>query len=225
MTFLCINTSFNSCSVSLATEKKNILTLEESIDPPSDAISILVKKSLESSYLNVNDISGIITIIGPGNYTSIRVGIAFSIGLSKSKFMPIYGISALEAITISQELKCKDNQIILTSLKSLKDEYFLQFFNHSFEPLVDPFKSKLEGINDLVGSKDLLLLGSGSSEIAKVLSKKNLLVCKESEIDFQKVLLHIKKNLNQYNDISPLYLSDPIAKKKEISWFVRKEIL
>tara|TARA_A100001011_G_C14184295_1_gene788316 strand:- start:325 stop:999 length:675 start_codon:yes stop_codon:yes gene_type:complete len=224
LTFLCINTSLNSCSISLASEKKNIITLEDSIHPPSDIISILVKKSLEFSCLNINDISGIITITGPGNYTSIRVGIAFSLGVSKSKSTPVYGISALEAITIGQEKRCKENQRFLTSLKSLKNEFFLQFFSHSFEALGNPFKSKLEGINDLVGNEDLLLLGPGSFEIAKVLNKKNLTFYEDSVIDFQKVLLHIKKNFNEYNDISPLYLSNPIAEKKDISWFVKKEI-
>ena len=52
-------------------------------------------------------------------------------------------------------------------------EFFLQFFSHSFEALGSPFKSKLEGINDLVGKEDLFLLGPGSFEIAKVLNKKN----------------------------------------------------
>ena len=130
----------------------------------------------------------------------------------------------MEAITIGQEKRCKENQRFLTSLKSLKNEFFLQFFSHSFEALGNPFKSKLEGINDLVGNEDLFLLGPGSFEIAKALNKKNLTFYEDSVIDFQKVLLHIKKNFNEYNDISPLYLSNPIAEKKDISWFVKKEI-
>ena len=147
MTFLCVNTSLNSCSINLVSENKNIICYEDKSNPPSDIISILVKESLESASLQVSDISGIITIIGPGNYTSIRVGIAFSLGLSKSQSIPIYGISALEAIAISQKGVCKESENALVLIKALQNEYFIQIFNHLSEPMSEPIKSKLSNIS------------------------------------------------------------------------------
>ena len=124
MAFLCVNTSLNSCSINLVSENKNIICYEDKSNPPSDIISILVKESLESASLQVSDISGIITIIGPGNYTSIRVGIAFSLGLSKSQSIPIYGISALEAIAISQRGVCNESENALVLIKALQNKDF-----------------------------------------------------------------------------------------------------
>ena len=141
MTFLCVNTSFNTCSINLASEEKNIICNEDRNSPPSDIISILVKESLKSASLKMSDISGIITILGPGNYTSIRVGIAFSLGLSKSMSLPIYGISALEAISLSQREIFKKNENYLVLIKALKDEFFFQVFNYLSQPLSKPIKS------------------------------------------------------------------------------------
>ena len=224
LTFLCINTSFNTCSINLASEEKNIICNEDRNSPPSDIISILVKETLKSASLNLSDISGIITILGPGNYTSIRVGIAFSLGLSKSNLMPIYGISALEAISISQKGIFKKNKSYLVSIKSVKDEFFFQIFNNFCEPLSKPIKSKLSYIEELLSDSDLVLIGPGSSEIRSLINIKNKIVEVKDHIDYQKLLTYIMQKPNQYSNIVPLYLSNPIAEKKDISWFVKKEI-
>jgi tRNA threonylcarbamoyl adenosine modification protein YeaZ len=221
---LCVNTSFNTCSINLASEEKNIICNEDKNNPPSDVISILVKESLKSASLKMNDISGIITILGPGNYTSIRVGIAFSLGLSKSKSIPIYGISALEAISISQSRILKKNESLLVSVKAVKDEFFFQVFNYLSEPLSKPMKSKFSDIEKLLNDRDLVLIGPGSNDIRGLIDIKNKIIGVKDHIDFQKLLTHIVKEPDQYSNIVPLYLSDPLAEKKDISWFVKKQI-
>jgi len=224
LTFLCVNTSFNNCSISLVSKEKNIICNEDRNNPPSDIISILVEDSLKSASLKINDISGIITILGPGNYTSIRVGIAFSLGLSKSMSMPIYGISALEAISISQKKIFEKNEMYLVSIKAVKNEFFFQVFNNLSEPLSEPIKSKLSSIEKLLSNRNLVLIGPGSTEIRELINLKNKIIETKDYIDYQKVLLHIIENTDQYNNIVPLYLSNPLAEKKDISWFVKKEI-
>ena len=224
MTFLCVNTSFNNCSIGLVSKEKNIICNEDRNNPPSDIISILVEDSLKSASLKINDISGIITILGPGNYTSIRVGIAFSLGLSKSMSMPIYGISALEAISISQKKIFEKNEMYLVSIKAVKNEFFFQVFNYLSEPLSEPIKSKLSSIEKLLSNRNLVLIGPGSTEIRELINLKNKIIETKDYIDYQKVLLHIIENTDQYNNIVPLYLSNPLAEKKDISWFVKKEI-
>ena len=224
MTFLCVNTSFNNCSISLVSKEKNIICNEDRNNPPSDIISILVEDSLKSASLKINDISGIITILGPGNYTSIRVGIAFSLGLSKSMSMPIYGISALEAISISQKKIFEKNEMYLVSIKAVKNEFFFQVFNYLSEPLSEPIKSKLSSIKKLLSNRNLVLIGPGSTEIRELINLKNKIIETKDYIDFQQVLKHIMKKPSQYKDVIPLYLSNPLAEKKDISWFVKKEI-
>ena len=224
MTFLCVNTSFNNCSINLVSKEKNIICNEDRNNPPSDIISILVEDSLKSASLKMNDILGIITILGPGNYTSIRVGIAFSLGLSKSKSIPIYGISALEAISISQKKIFEKNEMYLVSIKAVKNEFFFQVFNYLSEPLSEPIKSKLSSIEKLLSNRNLVLIGPGSTEIRELINLKNKIIETKDYIDYQKVLLHIIENTDQYNNIAPLYLSNPLAEKKDVSWFVKKEI-
>ncbi len=221
---MCINTSFNSCSINLASEEKNIICIEDRNNPPSDIISFLVKDSLQSASLKINDISGIITILGPGNYTSIRVGIAFSLGLSTSKSIPVYGISSLEAISISHRGIFRKNKSYLVLIKAVKNEFFFQIFNYQSEPLSKPSKSKLSNFEKLFKDGDLVVIGPGSNEVRTLADIKNKIIETKDYIDFQQVLKHIMKKPSQYKDVIPLYLSNPLAEKKDISWFVKKEI-
>ena len=87
----------------------------------------------------------------------------------------------------------------------------------------EPIKSKLSNISKLLNSEDLVLIGLEVEEIEKLIDKKYKLINSENYIDFHKVLNQITKKPNQYNKVSPLYLSDPVAEKKDISWFVKKK--
>ena len=152
------------------------------------------------------------------------MGIAFSLGLSKSMSMPIYGISALEAISLSQREIFKKNESYLVSIKAVKDEFFFQVFNYLSEPLSKPIKSKLSDIEKLLSDRDLVLIGPGSYDIRGLIDIKNKIIKVKDHIDYQKLLTQIIKKPDQYSNIVPLYLSDPLAEKKDISWFVKKEI-
>jgi len=138
--------------------------------------------------------------------------------------MPIYGISALEAISISQKKIFEKNEMYLVSIKAVKNEFFFQVFNYLSEPLSEPIKSKLSSIEKLLSNRNLVLIGPGSTEIRELINLKNKIIETKDYIDYQKVLLHIIENTDQYNNIVPLYLSNPLAEKKDISWFVKKEI-
>ena len=63
-----------------------------------------------------------------------------------------------------------------------------------------------------------------SNDIKGFIDIKNKIIEVKDHIDYQKLLTHIIKKPGQYSNIIPLYLSDPLAEKKDISWFVKKEI-
>ena len=76
MKFLCLDTTLNNCSIHIVTPGKECLTVSDNQVPPSDVIPILVKKAMLKLNLKISDIDGIIVATGPGNFTSLRVGIS-----------------------------------------------------------------------------------------------------------------------------------------------------
>ena len=51
----------------------------------------------------LKEISSIIVTNGPGNFTSIRVGVSFALGIAKGICVPLYALSSLELLSIFNE--------------------------------------------------------------------------------------------------------------------------
>ena len=118
MKFLCLDTTLNNCSIHIVSPGKECLTVSDNQVPPSDVIPILVKKAMLKLNLKISDIDGIIVATGPGNFTSLRVGISFGVGLSKSLSIPIYGISSLQSLMFCFCEGTKKNENFLVAIKA-----------------------------------------------------------------------------------------------------------
>ena len=84
MATLVIDTTFGLCTASVVDSNKNCYISNNSLDQKqSESIVKVVKRSLEKSQLDINNIENLIVTNGPGNFTSIRVGVSFALGIAK----------------------------------------------------------------------------------------------------------------------------------------------
>ena len=84
MVTLVIDTTFGLCTASVVDNNKNCYISTNSLDQKqSESIVKVVKRSLEKSQLDINNIENLIVTNGPGNFTSIRVGVSFALGIAK----------------------------------------------------------------------------------------------------------------------------------------------
>ena len=224
MRFLCLDTTLNNCSIHIVSPGKESFTLNENEIPPSDVIPILVNKAILELNIKISDIDGIIVATGPGNFTSLRVGISFGVGLSKSLSIPIYGISSLQSLMFSFCEGTKKNENFLVTIKARGEDYFFQLFDNKAKPIAEAIKANIFSAHELFGNYKLFFLGDGSLDIAIKLGQKENIICNNNDIDFLKVFKNMNKNILRYKDnVWPLYLADPVAEKKDPQWFAKKE--
>ena len=224
MKFLCLDTTLNNCSIHIISSQKELLNLSDKNQPPSDIIPRLVSDALLDLKLIPTDISGIIVATGPGNFTSLRVGISFGVGFAKAIAVPIYGVSSLEGLILSHEKILKKNQKFLVSIKARGEDYFFQLFDNNSKAFSKPIKANINKAKELYSDQDLFFLGSGSRDIAISFNQKEKIICNEDDINFFEVYKNIKENLLNYKDnVWPLYLADPVAEKKDPLWFAKKK--
>jgi tRNA threonylcarbamoyl adenosine modification protein YeaZ len=225
MKLLCLDTTLNNCAAQIILPGKITPVLRDKTQPPSDIISFLVNKSLSDSSLNISDLDGVIVTTGPGNFTSLRVGISFGVGLSKGLAIPIYGISSLQAIMFSHKKNWKEYKNFLVTAEARGNDYFFQLFDNLSNPISDPIKTSLEEAKIIFFNNNLFFVGSGSLGVAKTLGQEKNIICDNDEIDFLLVFEGMKKNISYYqNNLQPVYLSDPVAEKKDPLWFAKKKI-
>ena len=224
MKFLCLDTTLNNCSIHIVSPGKECLTVSDNQVPPSDVIPILVKKAMLKLNLKISDIDGIIVATGPGNFTSLRVGISFGVGLSKSLSIPIYGVSSLQSLVFSFREDIKKNENFLVTIKARGEDYFFQLFDNKAKPSAEAVKANIFYAQELFANYNLSFIGDGSLDIAVKLGQKENIICNNNDIDFLKVFENMNKNILRYKDnVWPLYLADPIAEKKDLQWFAKKE--
>lgn len=224
MNFLCLDTTLNNCSIHIISPGKASFTLSEKQTPPSDIMPALVKRAMMSLGLKISDFDGIIVATGPGNFTSLRVGISFGIGLSKSLSIPIYGVSSLQSIILSHKTVSANNEHFLVAIKARGKDYFFQLFDEKSKPLVDAIKMTILAAKEEFAGYNLFFLGDGSLDAAASFGQKENILSYSNNIDFLKVFENINEDISRYKDnVWPLYLADPVAEKKDPQWFAKKK--
>ena len=114
MLSLNIETSTNLTSVSLseANGVKNILNVNSERPNHCELLAPLITELFVKSSMNIENINQIRVNVGPGNLSSLRVGISTANALSSYGRIPVYGISSFLLYGFSYEQK-SENQSFL----------------------------------------------------------------------------------------------------------------
>ena len=180
MVALSIDTAANFCAVGINDIQTGEVLSSISLDIGRGHAELLmgvIDDCMNEAKTNYGHINKIITTIGPGSFTGVRVGMsaARAIGLGLSK--PVVGVSNLHACAM-YSFQCGNINIgsgqidkcnVFVILDARREEvYFQQFLNN--QPIVDPMVC---AIDDLIidysfpQSNELILCGSRAPEFAR----------------------------------------------------------
>ena len=211
MKILCIDTSSNLCSTAVLEDTKLIKKIElDNGLTHSESLMPTINSLLNSLNLSLKDIGLIVTDIGPGSFTGIRIGVATAKAFSDSLNIPTIGISSLEALAY----QIKENGLVCSTIDCKNDNcYFAlyEFKNGSYIEVESPCaKSKQEVLNLLnekYADKNIRFVGNGIPEKSNdfYLDIYNLGIA-----GFKKFV----KNNNKGEEILPLYLRKPQAQRQ-----------
>ena len=211
MKILCIDTSSNLCSTAVLEDTKLIKKIElDNGFTHSESLMPTINSLLNSLNLSLKDIGLIVTDIGPGSFTGIRIGVATAKAFSDSLNIPTIGISSLEVLAY----QIKENGLVCSTIDCKNDNcYFAlyEFKNGSYIEVESPCaKSKQEVLNLLnekYADKKMIFVGNGIPEKSSdfYLDIYNLGIA-----GFKKFI----ENNNKGEEILPLYLKKPQAQRQ-----------
>ncbi|MBR3324806.1 MAG: tRNA (adenosine(37)-N6)-threonylcarbamoyltransferase complex dimerization subunit type 1 TsaB [Clostridia bacterium] len=239
MKVLAIDTSNEICSVAILEDEKLIKEVH-SDDSRQHSINLMpmIKKTLESVNLRLNDIELLGCGIGPGSFTGVRIGIATIKAFHDIKKIHAIGINSLEAQAYNVTLKKGKNDCKIISLIDAKNEnaYIAVYRVHNGEmslyknPEIIKISSIIDYINFeeqvfIVGDVDKkridpLIQAKKAEELAQ--SKD---VCEHEYINEREPLAHSiaiasfnkynKKIISSFDNIEPMYLQKPQAERQK----------
>lgn len=121
-----------------------------------------------SSWLKLDFLAG---AIGPGSYTSTRIGVVTAKTLAQQLNIPVYGISTLETLAWSQGINKCENEVIAVEIKANNEDVYgaiYQWKNRSnllvnlfpdqqlpkvkWEEIIAEYKNSLDGKINLIST-------------------------------------------------------------------------
>tara|TARA_B100001250_G_scaffold88679_2_gene73478 strand:- start:14824 stop:15501 length:678 start_codon:yes stop_codon:yes gene_type:complete len=224
MSILFIDTNFGLSIATVVDHEKNCFkSSNNSKLRQSETIASVVKEVLNKSNKSIDDISCLMVTNGPGNFTSIRVGISFALGLAKGINKPVYSLSSLEFLSFFDDKKLLKRKEIIALLPSRGNEFFIQAFCGKGKNLTGIEKINKTDIENKF-SPDKFIISKSSLHNEYGLGNKYEIfnrTFEELSIIIASEILSKSDKVNRFKKIN--YFSDPSAEKVSSSWYMKKK--
>ena len=222
MKVLGVDTVIRGCSVAILINGKLVSSLlNYESKKQSEVLISMISQACEGANLSILEFDLIAVTIGPGSFTSLRVGIATARGLALAADKPCVGVTSTEAFAQSISSENYNRGPILIALNSTNKNLFFQLFGLGRVPLTEVFQGTLKEIEEKLGqlkvTESVSVAGQGGEIICSELSRSgfNLRIvegfgwpnaAQVAELAFER-----HKSGNKQLDAKPLYIKEPDA--------------
>ena len=224
MNSLIIDTTYGSCSASIIdTNMHCFYSFNSSNKQQSETITSVTLDTFEKAKKDLKDISNLVVTNGPGNFTSIRVGVSFILGIAKGLSLPVYSISSLDLLSIFVNEKLEIDKAYICIMPSRGDEYFVKAFEKNGDNSSDILKLKKVDLENQFSSNEYFAVINTLQ--MKQINLDNFNVIERNFEDMSLDLVSKIKNSNfELNKLEELnYFSNPSAGKVRSSWYMKKK--
>ena len=225
MKILSVDTSSKLCSVAILEDTNLIKKLElDNGLTHSETLMPLIQQLLNECSLSLNNIDLLVSDVGPGSFTGIRIGVSSCKAFSDSLNIPCVGISSLEVLAyniqndgiICSTIDCKNNNCYFALYELNSGNY-----NVLIEPCAKSVNDVLDLLNSQYYNKCISFVGDGipseklhsiydnnaDSEVTKNIISSYLNVENLGTAGYKKFI----NNKKIGEEILPLYLKKPQA--------------
>jgi len=220
---LYIDTAFDETTLAVKKDKK---IFKEKISKNINISQVLIEKT-KHIFKNIGaekeEIKAIGFNNGPGNFTSLRVALAYVKAISYHLRIPVIPINSFQILLLSSFEESVENQILLAIDAKMNEVYWTYYNNYSnFLSKSSDFNltSEYEIYENIkkFGEKNLKLI-KNSDNILNDVEKNNLFFNKIIKYKNKQNLENIFNFIEKYsgkeiNEVNLLYVRNNVAKKK-----------
>ena len=224
MNSLIIDTTYGSCSASIIDSNMHCFyTYNSSNKLQSETITSVTLETFKKAKKDIKDISNLVVTNGPGNFTSIRVGVSFALGIAKGLSLPVYSISSLDLLSIFENEKLIKDKSYICVMPSRGNEFFVKVFEKNSDSSSDILKlKKVDLENQFSKNNYVAVINSLQNEQINI-ENFNLIERNLGDMSLD-LVLKIKKSNLKLNKLEELnYFSNPSAEKVRSSWYMKKK--
>jgi tRNA threonylcarbamoyladenosine biosynthesis protein TsaB len=179
----------------------------------NETIFTFLDNAFKTLSLFPNQLNGIGVVLGPGMFTSIRVGLACAKGLAVVNNIPIKGFNTLDALVFSlPDSILQDTRTIMPALDVHRNEIYFRSYQ-GLEPMSESLLAKPEIFAQKI-TKDAVVFGSGISHYLDIIQNQtktnftvyNLTIPKPSAVAFHASDCISKQDFSDIETLVPIYV-------------------
>ena len=224
MNSLIIDTTYGSCSASIIDSNMHCFyTYNSSNKLQSETITSVTLETFKKAKKDVKDISNLVVTNGPGNFTSIRVGVSFALGIAKGLSLPVYSISSLDLLSIFENEKLIKDKSYICVMPSRGNEFFVKVFEKNSDSSSDILKLKKADLENQFSKNNYVAVINSLQNEQINIENFNLIERNLGDMSLD-LVLKIKNSNLKLNKLEELnYFSNPSAEKVRSSWYMKKK--
>ena len=224
MNSLIIDTTYGSCSASIIDSNMHCFyTYNSSNKLQSETITSVTLETFKKAKKDIKDISNLVVTNGPGNFTSIRVGVSFALGIAKGLSLPVYSISSLDLLSIFENEKLIKDRSYICVMPSRGNEFFVKVFEKNSDSSSDILKLKKADLENQFSKNNYVAVINSLQNEQINIENFNLIERNLGDMSLD-LVLKIKNSNLKLNKLEELnYFSNPSAEKVRSSWYMKKK--
>ena len=214
MKILAVDTALAACSAAVYDAKMQSV-LAAAFQPmatgQAEAIGFMVRGVMENSGIAFSSLDRIAATVGPGTFTGLRIGLAFTRGLKLALGVPIIGITTLKAIAANVPSNSRARPIAVL-IDARRGNVYSQLFSANLDPLNEPMAHSLAEAAGRLPKNECWIIGSGADLLTSTGEHRNFTRSQASDLPHASVVAALAAR-EVASDIppAPLYLRPPAA--------------
>lgn len=194
MNYILLDSSFSDLSVGLKKGRKLIDQISyPCFQRQSEFMVYEINNLLKRNHLTMKDINGIVTSIGPGSYTGIRISLTIAKVASLTLKIPIYPLSSLEINKVMDK-----DSIVLFNARANRS--YIASFSKNKRLLKDQVMYN-EEVNKYIKSHSRFAISGDASYL-------NIKSTKVNVLENMSILMNEVKPIKNPHLIKPIYLKE-----------------
>ncbi len=232
LNLLALDTSTEHCSVAL--QANGQLYLRAAVTPREHSQKILgfVDDVLREAGISLQQLDGLVSGVGPGSFTGVRIGVSVAQGLAFSCDLPVYPVDTLQAL--AQQVIRMDGSAdtVISAIDARMDEVYLATFKNRNGLAEQVNAAQMAPLTELSqqpwwahlvnNAQKLQGAGTGWAAYASQLDpQQQVSVCEAALLPHAQDMLHIARvaiadgaNGVSAAELQPLYVRNEVAWKK-----------
>lgn len=217
-----IDAALNGCGVAVLAGDKRVQRSQVMERGQSERLLPLIEEAMAEAGLDYAQLQAVVTTLGPGAFTGLRIGLSTAKTFGLSLDIPVYGVSTLQALAWEFAAENKAGLPFWVVLETKRQDFYAQSFTAAGSALTPPAALEEQILRDCIEAGGAMI-GDGTLRLGAVAGTRVHPGCMLPDVGKLVARFQAGDDADRFTtDLAPIYLrgadvSQPKAPQRVIA--------